>query len=92
MVGSFETFRDGMFGIFFLMTEQNSQQSKHLNFGTLRRSIILIVDAGQVLNALVLPEFGWDPSIRNFMQKFDFFNLIFDLVVHPPLLKIERNY
>ena len=84
MVTSFEAFRDGMFGIFYIMTEQNSQQAKHISFGTLRRFVLYLIDAGQVFNAIVLPEFGWKPSVLSFIRKFDFFALIFDLVSARP--------
>jgi hypothetical protein len=81
MVTSFEAVRESLFGVFYIMTEQNSQQSKHVNFGTLRRFILYLVDAGQVVRALVLPEFGWKSGVENFIKKIDFFGLIFELVV-----------
>jgi hypothetical protein len=80
MVTSFEAVRESLFGVFYIMTEQNSQQSKHANFGTLRRFALYLVDAGQVASALVLPEFGWKSGVQSFIRKFDFFGLIFDLV------------
>ena len=62
------------------MTEQNNQQSKRITFGVLRRSVLYLLDAGQVMRAVVLPEFGWDPGVGAFVEKFDFFSLVFDMV------------
>ena len=81
MVTSFEAVRESIFGVFYIMTEQNSQQSKHVSFGTLRRFVLYLIDAGQVVRALVLPEFGWKSGVESFVKKFDFVGLIFDLVV-----------
>ena len=80
MVSSFEVFRESLFGVFYIMTEQNNQHSKRVNFGVLRRCLLYLVDAGQVIRAIVLPEFGWDTGVRSFVGKFDFLNLIFDMV------------
>ncbi len=86
MVSSFETFRESLFAVFYIMTEQNNQHSKRITIGVIRRCFLYLIDAGQVIRALVLPEFGWDPGVRSFIGKFDFFNLIFDVVGCTPFL------
>jgi hypothetical protein len=80
MVSSFEAFRESLFAVFYIMTEQNNQQSKRVTFGVFRRCILYLIDAGQVIRAVILLEFGWDPAITNLVGKFDFLNLIFDVV------------
>ena len=72
--------RESFFGVFYIMTEQNNQHSKRITLGAFRRCVLYLIDAGQVIRALVLPSFGWDPGVEKFAQKFDFFQLIFDLV------------
>jgi hypothetical protein len=85
MVTSVEAFRDGLFGIFYIMTEQNGQQAKHTSFGSLRRFVLFLIDAGQVWNAVVIPEFGWKSGVLNFIRKLDLFALVFDLVMMQPI-------
>jgi hypothetical protein len=80
MVTSLEALRESLFGVFYIMTEQNNQHSKRISLGALRRCILYLIDAGQVIRAVILPEFGWDPGIEKIAKKFDFFTLIFEVV------------
>ena len=80
MATSLDGFRESLFGVFYIMTEQNNQHSKSITLGALRRCILYLIDAGQVVKAIFLPEFGWDPGVEKIAKKFDFFALIFDVV------------
>jgi hypothetical protein len=80
MVSSFDAFRESLFAVFYIMTEQNNQQSKRVAIGLLRRCILYLIDAGQVIRAVILPEFGWCSDITNWVGKFDVLNLIFNVV------------
>jgi hypothetical protein len=80
MVSSLDAFRESLFAVFYIMTEQNNQQSKRVAIGLLRRCVLYLIDAGQVIRAVILPEFGWGPDITNWVGKFDFLNLIFNVV------------
>ncbi len=83
MVSSFEAFRESLFEVFYIMTEQNNQQSKRVTISVFRRCVLYLIDAGQVIRAVILPEFGWDPAITDWVGKFDFLNLIFNVVSLP---------
>jgi hypothetical protein len=83
MVSYFEALRESLFSVFYIMTEQNNQQSKRVTIGVFRRCLLYLIDAGQVIRAVILPEFGWDPDITSWVGKFDFLNLIFDVVRFP---------
>ncbi len=83
MVSSFEAFRESLFAVFYIMTEQNNQHSKRVTIGVFRRCLLYLIDAGQVIRAVILPEFGWHPDVTNWVGKLDFLNLIFDVVSLP---------
>ena len=83
MVSSFEAFRESLFAVFYIMTEQNNLHAKRVTVGVIRRCVLYLIDAGQVIRAVILPEFGWDPNIISWVGKFDFLNLIFDVVGFP---------
>ena len=80
MVSSLDALRESVFAVFYIMTEQNNQQSKRVTIGVLRRSLLYLIDAGQVIRAVILHEFGWHADITNFVGRFDFLNLVFDVV------------
>ncbi len=89
MVSSIEAFRESLFAVFYIMTEQNNQQSKRVTIGVVRRCLLYVIDAGQVIRAVLLPEFGWGPDITSWVGKFDFLNLIFDVVRFPAEVGID---
>jgi hypothetical protein len=78
-------FRESLFAVFYVMTEQNSQYSKQKRFEFIRRFILYLIDAGQIMRAIVIPEFGWDSSIRTVVGKFDLFNFILETVSARPV-------
>ena len=77
----FEAFRDSVFAVLYIMTEQSNQDSQRRRFESFRRCLLYLIDAGQICRAIMLPEFGWNSSIRTLIGKFDFFTLIFDSVI-----------
>ncbi len=80
MVSSLDALRESVFAVFYIMTEQNNQQSKRVTIGIFRRCLLYLIDAGQVIRAVILQEFGWHSEITNFVGKFDFLNLVFNVV------------
>jgi hypothetical protein len=92
MASYFEVFRESLFGVFYIMTEQNNNHSRRVTFSQIRRFVLYIVDAGQVIRAVVLPEFGWDAGAGSFIEKFDFFNSLFDVVAMNKTPKIVSTY
>jgi hypothetical protein len=91
MVTSLESLRESLFGVFYVMTEQNNQHSKRITLGALRRCILYLIDAGQVIKAIVLPEFGWNTGVERIAQKFDFFTLIFNVVFKLVLFRFDQQ-
>ena len=80
MTTSFEAVRESVFGVFYIMTEQNNQHSKRITLGAMKRCVLYTIDAGQVIRAIVLPDFGWDAGVQKIAEKFDFFGLVFNVV------------
>jgi hypothetical protein len=76
-----EGLKENLFGLFYVMTEQKNQRVGGNYWRVLRCGSIYLVDAGQVLKALVLPEYGWSSEVINFAQKFDVIALVLELVV-----------
>jgi hypothetical protein len=63
------------------MTEQNNNKdAKRGSFNIFICTCIYLVDGGQVLRALLLPEFGWNPGIVDQAGSFDILNLSFKIV------------
>jgi hypothetical protein len=84
---SVQMLRESLFSVFYVMTEQNNQHSKRILLRTMYRCILYLIDAGQVMRAIILPEFGWNPEIQKTVQKCDLLSLIFDVVcckIHRP--------
>jgi hypothetical protein len=69
-----------LFGVFYIMTEQNNNVSRRVTFSQIRRIVLYLVDAGQVIRAVILPEFGWEAEAAAFIERFDFFSSLFDVV------------
>ncbi len=73
--------RERLFSVFYIMTEQNNNKdAKRGSFGIFMCTCIYLIDGGQVLRALLLPEFGWNPGIVDQAGSFDILNLSFKLV------------
>ncbi len=87
MYWKWDAFRDSLFGVFYVMTEQNNKYSKRNYLGTLRCIILYLIDAGQVLRVLILPEFGWDMELVKSMQKMNIIEFsvqTVSILVHTP--------
>ncbi len=71
--------------MFYLVNEQKNRRAKRVNFTmeALRYMVLFLIDAGQVLRALVLPEYGWNPSVITFVQRMDITYLVFQMVRAP---------
>ena len=69
MLAKWNAFRENLFGVFYIMTEHNIKYSKRNLIGTIRCVVLYLIDAGQVLRVLIIPEFGWDMSLVSSMQK-----------------------
>ena len=82
MPSSWDDLKESLFCVFYLVTEQKMRHSKGVSFtlGAFRYGILYLVDAGQVISALVLPEFGWDSSVVTFLQRMDVIQLLFQVV------------
>mmetsp|Transcript_60944 Transcript_60944/g.163478 ORF Transcript_60944/g.163478 Transcript_60944/m.163478 type:complete len:1605 (+) Transcript_60944:68-4882(+) len=78
-----ENLRNSVFGLFYVMTERRHGESKGSKRKLLFTSILLLLDAGQVFKALVIPQFGWSLQSTSFSNKFDFVGAIID--AFPPL-------
>jgi hypothetical protein len=85
MPSSWDELREGLFGMFYLVNEQKNRRAKRVNFTmeALRYMVLFLIDAGQVLRALVLPEYGWNPSVITFVQRMDITYLVFQMVRAP---------
>jgi hypothetical protein len=75
-----DAFRENLFGVFYIMTEHDSRYAKKNYLGTLRCIILYLIDAGQVFRVLVLPEFGWDSSIVQAIQKMNIIEFSVEMV------------
>jgi hypothetical protein len=75
-----EGLKENIFGLFYVLTEQKNQRGGGRGWSALRCSLIFLVDAGQLLKALVLAEYGWSAEVTAFVEKFDVIKLILALV------------
>jgi hypothetical protein len=82
MAPSWHAFRENVFGVFYIMTEQNNTRDS--SWGILRCSCLYLLDAGQVLKALFLKEYGWNSGITGLMDNFDFVSFMTNLVTLSP--------
>lgn len=80
MASGWSGFRDSLFAVFYIMTEQSNKHSRGSKFGTGLCAVIYLIDAGQVLRALILAEFGWDASVVSLIGKVDIINVLFKVV------------
>ena len=74
------SFRDSFFAVFYVMTEQNERHTKRSKVSSGLCVLIYLVDAGQVLHALILTEFGWKGEIVKLIESFDTISLFFEVV------------
>ena len=79
--GRWENVREAIFSVFYIMLERYDRGARHSRFARLRCWIMLLVDAGQVLRAIVLDTFGWSTRITGVMYKVDCLDL-WHLSVH----------
>jgi hypothetical protein len=78
---SWSNMRERLFSVFYIMTEQsNNKDAKRGSFSIFVCTCIYLIDGGQVLRALLLPEFGWDPGIVDQAGSLDVVNLSIKLV------------
>ena len=75
-----EGLKENLFGLFYVLTEQKNQKGGGRGWSALRCGLIYLVDAGQLLKALVLAEYGWSAEVIAFVEKFDVIKLILGLV------------
>ncbi len=80
MSGRWESIRESVFGVFYIMTEQNEHLQNVSTFRLVRRTMLYLLDMGQVLRAIFLPEFGWETGVVGSMNKLDVVNFVVDLV------------
>jgi hypothetical protein len=80
MAQTWQNFRENIFGVFYIMTEQSSTGSRDSTWAVLRCTLLFLVDAGQVLKALFLKEYGWTPQVVGLMNKFDIFSFVTSVV------------
>ena len=79
---TFESIRDRLFGIFYIMTEQNNNiEDRPSSTSTAFCTLIYLIDAGQVLRAIVLPEFGWSHESMALMEKIDLVYFIYSVSI-----------
>ncbi len=62
------------------MTEQSSVGSRDSTWAVIRCTVLCLVDAGQVLKALFLKEYGWTPQVVGLMNKFDILSFVTNVV------------
>jgi hypothetical protein len=69
------------------------RHSKGVSFtlGAFRYGVLYLIDAGQVLRALVLPELGWNDSVVTFVERMDVIQLLFQMVTSSLMLSSARN-
>ena len=73
--------RDSLFAVFYIMTEQNEKDATGSRLSWLLCTLMYSVDAGQVLRALILTEFGWNADIVKLIKSFDTISLFFQVVI-----------
>ena len=66
--------------MFYVMTEQNEQLNRPSNWRLFRRTLLYLLDLGQVLRALIQPQFGWASGIVGSMNNVDFIEFIVAVV------------
>jgi hypothetical protein len=80
MSGRWETFRESIFSVFYVMTEQNEQLNGPNNWRLFRRTVLYLLDMGQVIRALIQPEFGWASGVVGSMNNLDFVAFLVEVV------------
>ena len=64
------------------MTE-SSHTSRASSWKVIWCGFLYLLDAGQVMKALFIKEFGWTPGVVGLMNNFDFMSFVTNLVRHP---------
>jgi hypothetical protein len=80
MNGRWESIRESVFGVFYILTEQNEHLQGVSTVRIVRRTMLYLLDMGQVLRAIFLPEFGWESGVVGSMNKLDVVNFVVELV------------
>ncbi len=80
MAQTWQSLRGNIFGVFYVMTEQSSTGARDTTLAVIRSTILCLVDAGQVLKALFLKEYGWTPQVVALMNKFDILSFVTNVV------------
>ena len=72
--------REVIFGVFYIMTEQNHHIEETSGWAMLLQTIIYLVDTGQVFRVLVITEFGWSDQTTQVLKNFDVVHIFFTVV------------
>jgi hypothetical protein len=72
--------REQIFSFFYVLTERSDQSGNESIFTTMCWSLLYLVDAGQVVSAMTLQEYGWHPDVLVYLDKLDTFKTIFTSV------------
>ena len=78
--GKWESIRESIFSLFYIMTEQNEQMQGTSSFRVLRRILMYFLDLGQVLRAIFRPEFGWGSKVVGSINNLDFVGFVVNMV------------
>ena len=73
-------FRENLFGLFYIMTEQSSIGPRKNGWRVFRYTVLYLLDAGQVLKALFSKDYGWTPQVVAIMNKFDVVSMVNNVV------------
>ena len=87
--GRWESFRESIFSVFYIMTEQNEQLTGPKAWRLFRRTLIYLLDLGQVLRAIIRPEFGWASGIVGSMNNLDFVEFLVNVVCYLHLHSLQ---
>ena len=79
MPPSLQNFRENVFGVFYVMTE-SSHSGRSSDWGVVWCGILYLLDAGQVLRALFVKDYGWTGGVAGLMSNLDFVSFITNLV------------
>jgi len=74
-------FKDSLFAIFYIMTEQNDKHTTGSILSTISCTLIYLIDAGQVIRAVITSDFGWDGLVVGLIGKVDMVNVFFKVVI-----------
>ena len=92
MAPFWQTFRENLFGLFYIMTEQSSVGSRENNWRIFRYTLLCLLDAGQVLKALFSKDYGWTSQVVGIMEKFDLLSLVNNVVFIALIAEVCRYF